>query len=267
MKYLDKHIIAEKNCPHNFKDDFNKNIIRIDGNIRPLYFRRIHDVIEEIKPHYYIDKNGLIWSEHSGKLLSSRIHKTGYVTISLLCYNKENTVSYRLHRLIKLLFDYRADHANLEINHKDGFKNNNNYYNLEWVTSRENIRHAIKHNLMYENKNTLDGIDVVKEICENLQKGARPKKLAEKLDVSYDSVKDIKNNKSYLDISSQYDLDVKMHPAQRLYIEEVQEIYDKLKKKLNDGCNISYREIGEPYGVTRDIVRRIRDWYIEKGDL
>lgn len=37
---------------------------------------------------------------------------------------------------------------NLEINHKDGNRDNNHYSNLEWITHRANIQHAIDTGLM-----------------------------------------------------------------------------------------------------------------------
>jgi uncharacterized lipoprotein YehR (DUF1307 family) len=165
-----------------------------------------------------------------------------------------------------LTFDYHNDHDQLDINHIDGDKENNHLYNLEWCTRRYNVRHAINNNLIDSDSN-INNLSIVHTICENLQNGSRPKKLSEKLSVSYDSVKDIKAGKSYTDISSQYNLDVNMHPAQTLYLEEVEEIYQELKKKLNGDSNKYYREIGEPYNVGRGVVRRIRDWYKEKGDL
>ncbi len=54
---------------------------------------------------------------------------------------------YIIHRLIAQLFI--PNPLNLpEVNHKDGIKTNNKVDNLEWVTQRENMRHAAKSGLL-----------------------------------------------------------------------------------------------------------------------
>ena len=75
---------------------------------------------------------------------------TGYYKISIVindvhCYRS-------LHRLIMLAFRYFPGCENLQVNHIDGNKLNNDLSNLEWVTCQQNILHAINTGLHYDPK-------------------------------------------------------------------------------------------------------------------
>lgn len=69
----------------------------------------------------------------------------GYLVTDLYKDGKRKTV--RVHRLVaKEFIPNPSDKP--AINHKDGDKYNNNVSNLEWVTSKENSRHAWENGLM-----------------------------------------------------------------------------------------------------------------------
>lgn len=55
--------------------------------------------------------------------------------------------NFYVHRLVATYFNFKKDEAT-EVNHIDGNKENNCSNNLEWVTSSENTKHAIKNGLI-----------------------------------------------------------------------------------------------------------------------
>lgn len=64
----------------------------------------------------------------------------GYCNVTLQDALTGRQKIYRVHRLVMLAFVGPSD---LEVNHKDGDKANNQLSNLEYVNSSENKRHAI----------------------------------------------------------------------------------------------------------------------------
>ena len=73
------------------------------------------------------------------KLIALNVNKDGYIQVNLWKDNKLKR--YKTSQLVALNF---IDNPNnkLTVNHKDGIKSNNNIENLEWMTIKENLRHA-----------------------------------------------------------------------------------------------------------------------------
>lgn len=81
---------------------------------------------------------------HSGeKQLRITQHHTGYMVVSLGKYPKK---TFLVHRLVAEAFITNTDKKRC-VNHIDGNKTNNCVENLEWVTSKENVQHAIINGL------------------------------------------------------------------------------------------------------------------------
>lgn len=75
----------------------------------------------------------------AGKILKPRKMESGYWYITI--YENSKRKDFRVHRLVAENFIGSCP-KNHQVNHIDGDKNNNHYFNLEYVTHKENIAHA-----------------------------------------------------------------------------------------------------------------------------
>lgn len=108
--------------------------------------RRIFSPGDNICSYYLIDRFGRIFSEYSGSELKQVVTENGYKAISLNTTDGKR-IQRKVHRLLMFTFCYFPGCENYQVNHKDGNKFKNEISNLEWVTPKENIYHAINNNL------------------------------------------------------------------------------------------------------------------------
>ena len=95
---------------------------------------------------YVITDFGQIFDVFKGCEVVQFINK-GYYKCNLKKVD-ENPYQYSIHRLVAWEWVLKNRDFNLHINHKDGNKLNNNYWNLEWVTPAENTQHAWRTGLI-----------------------------------------------------------------------------------------------------------------------
>lgn len=76
---------------------------------------------------------------YHGQYLKSSIQLSGYCTVGLRTRSSRKTVS--VHRLAAKAFIPNPENKR-EVNHMNGDKADNRVENLEWVTTKENQRHA-----------------------------------------------------------------------------------------------------------------------------
>ena len=103
--------------------------------------------IKSIKP--YAQQRSLKNKERSNKsrekILSVKAGKSNpYLYVSISVNNK--SYRRRVHRLVAETFIPNPNNYNV-VNHINGIKTDNRVKNLEWVTNKENIRHAIENGL------------------------------------------------------------------------------------------------------------------------
>lgn len=102
-------------------------------------------------PHCEVSSTGIIRNKKTGKEYTPTSIGRGYLSVHIR--NKNNKRHY-IHRLIAEAFIPNPDNLP-QVNHKNGIKTDNRVENLEWVSCKENIRHAIATGLNtqdYQNK-------------------------------------------------------------------------------------------------------------------
>ena len=99
---------------------------------------------------YYISIDGDVinteYKDASGRTRKSKIHTTNKDRKGYHRIKTKATISPSLSRNIGIHFIPNINNKP-EVNHIDGNKDNNVIENLNWMTTRENIQHAIDNNL------------------------------------------------------------------------------------------------------------------------
>ena len=91
---------------------------------------------------YYVSNLGNVYSKKSGSLikLKARSNKKGYLLVNLV--NRKISKNFRVHRLVATYF-IGYPREDMQVNHLDHNKQNNNLTNLEWVGGQANIEYAM----------------------------------------------------------------------------------------------------------------------------
>lgn len=117
-----------------------------------------------------------------------------------VCVNKK-LIPYRIHKLVANAF-VDGKKEGLEVNHKNGIKNDNRAENLEWVTRSENIIHAVKTGLLPVTRGSQRvqakmNEDIVRKIYKLKSDGFQRKFIIERLGITIHMYKDVIRGKSW----------------------------------------------------------------------
>lgn len=176
------------------------------GNKNSVNLKDFYD-IPSFKGRLKINKEGIVYSLISNKILKTNILPNGYVTIIIMLKNPRKTKTLYLHRLLAETFIPNPESKNT-VNHKNGIKTDNRIENLEWATQSENNIHALNNNLrksntskILEHNKSLRKLNKnqVIYIKSNLNKTA--KEICNELNLNYNEYKyciyDIKRGRTY----------------------------------------------------------------------
>lgn len=95
-------------------------------------------------PMYTLHKDGKVFSKYTSRFLKPTTDTTGYPIVILV--NKSGKFKKSVHRLLAECYLPNPS-GKPQVNHKDGDKTNHSLENLEWVTAKENSKHAIETGL------------------------------------------------------------------------------------------------------------------------
>jgi hypothetical protein len=145
-------------------------------------------------PRYLIDENGTVVSTRAGKWKVRKKYRDGrgYNTVSLGAGNV-----FLVHRLVMLTWVGPSD---LQVNHKNGIKDDNRLENLEYVTHKQNIQHAHKTglaNFRGENSPTAKLTDIQAAQLLALKGSMTQKEAGRLFDVSRSAVTQLWSGKTW----------------------------------------------------------------------
>lgn len=193
---------------------FNKPFERI-YQYEQEYWVKINDrMVPNIKPYYWISNMGRVYSEFNDSILCQQLDYRGYCVINLRLNNNKNKLS-KVHRLVALGFILCIGNPDLfQVNHKDGNKLNNKFWNLEWSTAYDNVHHAMDTGLRKsygENVHTaILNNDIVVQISELLLQNKSYKEIIYILNLpdnaqSIRRLERIRTKETWKNITSNYD--------------------------------------------------------------
>ena len=120
-----------KKIKHKVYNIYEKNI--------PIGFKQL----EYSKPHA-VSNNGTVINIRRREVIKSSLNHKGYPHVCL-----ENKKTKTVHRIVAETFIPNPENKP-QVNHIDGNKQNNDVSNLEWVTNKENMDHAVRIGLRAE---------------------------------------------------------------------------------------------------------------------
>ncbi len=227
---------------------------------KKLYIEEFRQVYH--KNNYYpyiISSFGRIFSIYYNKTIYDNIYlkemkptisNHGYKVIGL-SLNKE-ILTCKIHILVAEAFIHNDNPIkNNIVNHKNGKKLQNYYWNLEWCDHQYNTIHAYKNGLIKQkqgeesNKNVYNNKSI-KKVCELLENNIPVKEISKITGVSKRNIRHVLNKEVWTHISCNYNFDLYNFGKPKDYIDRVIHVCKLLEdntytlKEISNITNISY---------------------------
>ena len=133
-----------------------------------------------------------------GRLLKPTVDQKGYHRVWLTAGRKHRK-QMAVHRLVAMTYLKRnfMNHDCTQVNHKNGNKGCNHYENLEWVTGKQNVQHAIatgltQHPTGFAARRAKLTPDLLSEIKAMLDSEMKQKEIAKLTGISQSVVSQVK---------------------------------------------------------------------------
>lgn len=204
---------------------------------------------------YFIDELGFVYKNN--RRLKTNNATNGYSSVTIRYLNGIRKVHY-VHRLVAMVFLPNPDNLPV-VNHKDLNKQNNAVSNLEWVSYKDNTKHAINEGAYCDEEGTrysaIYNKQQIIEVCELLEEGLRDVDIIRKTGVSKATVEGVRKKKMWVHLSNQYNFS---HSSRKLKISV--ETIRWICKMIQEGkSNIEIENLVLNKQITRQDVWKIRN--------
>lgn len=206
---------------------------------------------------YFVSEDGFI---HTNKMKNElrkmyhRVRPDKYVEVTIVQQGVKKYIP--VHRQVALSFIDNPDNKPC-VNHKNGIKSDNHVENLEWVTHKENIKHAFDNGLISRfgigSEFCTTTEHQVHMCCKLLERDEYTvDNIAEKIGVNKGVVARIKTLETWVHISQDYNIPNKRKIKNNLSENSVREIC----LLLNSGMKSLH--IARKLDIDRNVVNRIK---------
>lgn len=163
--------------------------------------------VKSLPRHYWTGRDNTCLRQVKGGILAQSISNMGYLRVVLSMGREKRFCLKSVHSLVARTF-YNNYDMSLVTNHIDGIKTNNCIENLELITAKENVRHAIRTGLKKvngeDNQRSLLTNRQAKEIRLAYIAGVSRKELAIRFNVGIHVIRCVIKNHNYKDENYQY---------------------------------------------------------------
>lgn len=158
--------------------------------------------IVDYEGHYSVSDTGLVRNDITWNILQFGHDVKGYAQVAL----HKNGIRKTLRVATLVAIAFLGNPEGLQINHKNGIKDDNRVENLEWVTPTENMQHAYNIGLHIKPKGTRNSRvklteDEVKEIQILVKTGLTQRQIASKFMISQKAIFNIIHHKAWRHIA------------------------------------------------------------------